>query len=269
MKAAGDWSAQDPVRAQKILEFGLHSLIAVPVAARGAVLGVASFYRSTTPTSFEDDDLVLAQELVTRAAVCIDNARRYTRERTTAVTLQRSLLPQTFTEQAALETASRYLPAGGQAGVGGDWYDVIPLSGARVALVVGDVVGHGLQASVTMGRLRTAVRTLADIDLPPDELLTHLDDIVIRLSAEAASGSDTGAAPEIGATCLYSVYDPVSRRCTLARAGHPLPAVVTPDGSADILDLPAGPLSGWAACPSKPLTSSCLKAACWPSTPTA
>lgn len=249
LKAAGDWSAQDPVRAQKILAFGLHSLIAVPVAARGAVLGVASFYRSTTPTSFEDDDLVLAQELVTRAAVCIDNARRYTRERTTAVTLQRSLLPQTFTEQAALETASRYLPAGGQAGVGGDWYDVIPLSGARVALVVGDVVGHGLQASVTMGRLRTAVRTLADIDLPPDELLTHLDDIVIRLSAEAASGSDSGAAPDIGATCLYAVYDPVSRRCTFARAGHPLPAVVTPDGSADVLDIPAGPPLGLGGLP--------------------
>ncbi|MCQ4080863.1 SpoIIE family protein phosphatase [Streptomyces sp. RB6PN25] len=249
LKAAGGWSAQDPARAELILQQGVHSLIAVPVTARGVVLGVASFYRSATPTPFEDDDLLLAQELVTRAAVCIDNARRYTRERTTAVTLQRSLLPQGLTEQAALEIASRYLPASAQADVGGDWFDVIPLSGARVALIVGDVVGHGLQASVTMGRLRTAVRTLADIDLPPDELLTHLDDIVIRLSTEATIGADTETTGAIGATCLYAVYDPVSRRCTLARAGHPLPAVVTPDRGAEILDLPAGPPLGLGGLP--------------------
>jgi Stage II sporulation protein E (SpoIIE)/Histidine kinase-like ATPase domain len=176
--------------------------------------------------------------------------RPYARERTTTMTLQRSLLPHTLPDQAAVEIASRYLPAGTQAGVGGDWFDVIPLSGARVALVVGDVVGHGIRASATMGRLRTAVRTLADVELPPDELLTHLDDLVIHLSADE---SDTQGAAEtaagIGTTCLYAVYDPVSRHCTLARAGHPPPAVVTPDGTVYFLDVPAGPPLGLGGLP--------------------
>ncbi|GAA3028371.1 hypothetical protein GCM10010448_07920 [Streptomyces glomeratus] len=148
-----------------------------------------------------------------------------------------------------MEIAYRYLPAGAQGGVGGDWYDVIPLSGARVALVVGDVVGRGIHAAATMGRLRTAVRTLADIDLPPDELLTHLDDVVIRLSAEASAGPAIEAAGDIGATCLYAVYDPVSRQCALARAGHVPPAVVSRDGTADLLDLPPGPPLGLGGLP--------------------
>ncbi|WP_344007913.1 ATP-binding SpoIIE family protein phosphatase, partial [Streptomyces thermocarboxydovorans] len=162
----------------------------------------------------------------------------------TAVTLQRSLLPRKLPDQAALEAASRYLPAGAQTGVGGDWFDVIPLSGARVALVVGDVVGHGIQASVTMGRLRTAVGTLADIDLPPDELLTHLDDLVLRLEDPGIT-----APGDVGATCLYAVYDPVSRRCTLASAGHPLPVVVTPGRASERLDLPIGPPLGLGGLP--------------------
>ncbi|MFF0087586.1 SpoIIE family protein phosphatase [Streptomyces canus] len=224
-----------------------HSTLAVPLRARDVILGVAQFFRHGTSDIYEDEDLLLAQEIGARAAVAIDNARRYTHARTTALTLQRSLLPRTVPEQSAVEVAYRYLPAGAQLGVGGDWYDVIPLSGARVALVVGDVVGHGIQAAATMGRLRTAVRTLADIDLPPDELLTHLDDVVIRLSAEAAApggatftAPDTEAPGDIGATCLYAVYDPVASCCTLARAGHMPPAVVRPDGSVEILDLPAG-----------------------------
>src|SRR5690606_38773844 len=139
-----------------------------------------------------------------------------------------------------VEAATRYLPAA-RTGVGGDWFDVIPLSGMRVALVIGDVVGHGIQASATMGRLRTAVRTLADIDLAPDELLTHLDDLVHHLSQE--SGGDAGHS-EVGATCLYAVYDPVSRRCTLARAGHPAPVLIPPGGTAQHLDLPSGPPLG-------------------------
>jgi len=132
------------------------------------------------------------------------------------------------------------------AGVGGDWFDVVPLSGTRVALVVGDVVGHGIHASATMGRLRTAVRTLADVDLPPDELLTHLDDLVIHLTTDddTADGrvrDDTG---EIGATCLYAVYDPVSRVLTLASAGHVPPAVLLPDGTVSVIGLSPGPLLG-------------------------
>ncbi|MFE4533912.1 SpoIIE family protein phosphatase [Streptomyces scopuliridis] len=240
------WERTDPRRAAKMRAFGFHSTMAVPLRARGTILGVATFSRHRSPAPFELDDLLLAEEITARAAVCIDNARRYTRERDTALALQRSLLPRALPEHAAVEFAFRYLPADSGAGVGGDWFDVIPLSGSRVALVVGDVVGHGVQASATMGRLRTAVRTLADVDLPPDELLTHLDDLVNHLAAEASGGQPSGAeaAGDVGATCLYAAYDPVSRRCSLARAGHPQPAMVTPDGTVAFLDLPAGPPLG-------------------------
>ncbi|MFJ6636215.1 SpoIIE family protein phosphatase [Streptomyces sp. NPDC091376] len=164
---------------------------------------------------------------------------RHPRQRTTTMTLQRSLLPHTLPDQNALDIASRYLPAHTEAGVGGDWFDVIPLSGTRVALVVGDVPGHGIRASATMGRLRTAVRTLADVDLQPDELLTRLDDLVTHLTTE-----ETDTTSGTGTTCLYAIYDPISRICTLARAGHPPPAAVDPNGHAYFLDLPAGPPLG-------------------------
>ncbi len=183
-EALGLW-AQDDGHVAQIVEFGIHSFITAPLQARGTVIGVAGFLRSQMSEPFEEDDLALAEELAARAAVCIDNARRYTREHRMAVTLQRSPLPRALPEQDALEAAYRYLPT--QAGVGGDWFDVIPLSGARVALVVGDLVGHGIQASATMGRLRAAMRTLADVDLPPDELLTHLDDVVLRCFEVAES----------------------------------------------------------------------------------
>ncbi|MFF5754260.1 SpoIIE family protein phosphatase [Streptomyces longwoodensis] len=225
-----------------------HSTLVVPLRARGVTLGVAQFSRDGGAEPYDGEDLLLAQEIAARAAVAVDNACRYTHARATALGLQRSLLPARTPAQSAVDVAYRYLPAGDRLGVGGDWYDVIPLSGARVALVVGDVVGHGVHAAATMGRLRTAVRTLADIDLPPDELLTHLDDVVLRLSAEAATDPDDDAA-EIGATCLYAVYDPVSCCCTLARAGHVLPTVVTPDGVHRALELPPGPPLGLGGLP--------------------
>ncbi len=221
----------------------------VPLCARGATLGVARFCRHRNPDRYDDEDLLLAQEIAARAAVAVDNARRYTHARATALSLQRSLLPPRTPPQSAVSVACRYLPAGGRAGVGGDWYDVIPLSGARVALVVGDVVGHDIHAAATMGRLRTAVRTLADIDLPPDELLTHLDDVVLRLSAEAAADPDREDTGDIGATCLYAVHDPVGRCCTLARAGHVLPVVRAADGTVDTLEPPPGPPLGLGGLP--------------------
>ncbi|WP_329415960.1 SpoIIE family protein phosphatase [Streptomyces sp. NBC_00704] len=234
------WLTWDPVRGARVRELGIHSTMSVPIQARGVTLGVAVLTRFRRPDPFTPDDVLLAEEITARAAVCIDNARRFSRERETALALQRSLLPRTLPRTAAVDAASRYLPAA-RAGVGGDWFDVIPLSGMRVAMVVGDVVGHGIQASATMGRLRTAVRTLADIDLAPDELLTHLDDLVVRLSEEAGNEGSPG---EVGATCLYAVYDPVSRRCTLARAGHPAPVVLRPDGVSRRVELPAGPPLG-------------------------
>ncbi|MFG3030010.1 SpoIIE family protein phosphatase [Streptomyces sp. NPDC048253] len=240
------WTTEQPERAVSIREFGLHSLISVPMRARNTALGLATFVRSLNPVSFRSDDVLLARELVARAALCVDNARRYTREHTAAVTLQRSLLPHALAGGTALELASSYLPADPTDGVGGDWFDVIPLSGARVGLVVGDVVGHGIAAAATMGRLRTAVQTLADMEMPPDELLAHLDDLVLRLSGERTddTGAQQGATAFLGATCLYAVYDPVTRRCRMARAGHPPPVVVAPDGRFSFPEPPAGPPLG-------------------------
>ncbi|MFJ2730075.1 SpoIIE family protein phosphatase [Streptomyces collinus] len=236
---SGPWVGHDPVRVRKVRDSGVHSLMVVPIRARSCVLGLALFGRSLEQTPFQEDDLLLAEELVTRAALCLDNALQYARERTAALTLQRDLLPHRVQGGAAVEVASRYVPADADHGVGGDWFDVIELSGARVALVVGDVVGHGINAAATMGRLRTAVRTLADLDLPPDELLAHLDDTVRRLNDEDADVSDPVPAV-VGATCLYAVYDPVTQRCTMARAGHPPPLIVDAQGSVTAPDLPTG-----------------------------
>ncbi|MFI1034474.1 SpoIIE family protein phosphatase [Streptomyces sp. NPDC020951] len=242
-----EWVESSQARADSVATYVIHSVMMVPLRARGVTLGLVHFLRHRTADSFSEDDLLLAEEIVARAAVSVDNARRYTRERRTALALQRSLLPERPPRLAALEVAYRYLPAGSGVDIGGDWFDTIPLSGTRVALVVGDVVGHGIHASATMGRLRTAVRTLADIDLPPDELLTQLDDLVIRLDREEGPevrGRAEETAGDVGATCLYAVYDPVSRRCTMARAGHPPPALVTADGTVRFLDLPTGPPLG-------------------------
>ncbi|SCK06457.1 Na+/proline symporter [Streptomyces sp. WMMB 714] len=230
------WQSMGHDRASRILEYGIHSLITAPLPARGMLLGVVNFWRAEKPEPFEQDDLFLAAELAARAAVSLDNARRYTREHATAVALQRSLLPRALPEQNAVEVASRYLPA--QEGVGGDWFDVIPLPGARVALVMGDVVGHGLHAAATMGRLRTAVHNFSALDLPPDEILGHLDELVTRIDQDAvAAGDETTVA---GVTCLYAIYDSVSHVCALARAGHPTPALTHPDGTVQFPDVPAG-----------------------------
>ncbi|MFJ3311188.1 SpoIIE family protein phosphatase, partial [Streptomyces sp. NPDC086549] len=225
--------------------YGIHSLIAAPIRARGVVLGMANFWRAKRLEPFDEEELSLAEELVARAAVSIDNARRYTREHALAVTLQRSLLPRALPEQSALKVAYRYLPA--HSGVSGDWFDVIPLPGSRVALAVGDVVGHGLHAAATMGRLRTAVHNFSTLDLPPDEILSHLDDLVGRIDQDEANAETT--AEIVGATCLYAIYDPVTRRCTMARAGHLAPALVHPDGTATYPDLPAGPPLGLGGMP--------------------
>ncbi|MGW3074730.1 SpoIIE family protein phosphatase [Kitasatospora sp. NPDC001132] len=249
------WRARDPQTADRILAYGVHSLISVPLQARGLALGTVTFWRADRSEPFGQEDVAFAEELVARAAMCIDNARRYTREYRMAETLQRSLLPRGLPEQSALEAAYRYRPA--QRGVGGDWFDVIPLPGFRVALVVGDVVGHGLHAAATMGRLRTAVLNFSALDLPPDELIARLDELVTHLDQGEArdrgevavgegdiEGQGEGERAVTGATCLYAVYDPVSGRCTMARAGHPPPVLVHTDGRVEFVDLPAGPPLG-------------------------
>jgi serine phosphatase RsbU (regulator of sigma subunit)/PAS domain-containing protein/anti-sigma regulatory factor (Ser/Thr protein kinase) len=242
LTASGGWmSAQDPGRARRVLDLGFHSLITVPLQARGVVLGMASFWRSDG-VPFGAEDLAFAEELAARAAVAVDNARRYTREHTLAETLQRSLLPSSLPDHAAVEVAHRYLPA--LEGVGGDWFDVIPLPGARVALVVGDVVGHGLHAAATMGRLRTAVHNFSALDLPPDELLGHLDELVARIDGDGDGNTEWDGESVSGATCLYAIYDPASGMCSLARSGHPEPALVHPDGTVEFLRVPGSPPLG-------------------------
>ncbi|WP_406178262.1 SpoIIE family protein phosphatase [Streptomyces sp. NBC_00996] len=245
LSASDGWLAQQPERARRILDRGIHSMLVVPLRARGVVLGVVDFWRAQGSPSFEDEDVSLAEELAARAAVCIDNARRYTREHAMAVTLQHSLLPRALPEQSALDVAYRYLPA--QAGVGGDWFDVIPLSGTRVALVVGDVVGHGLHAAATMGRLRTAVHNFAGLDMPVEELLGRLDELVAQIDAEEVVAAEDGQGMITGATCQYAVYDPTSGRLAIATAGHPGPAVVRPDGAVDFPELPVSPPLGLGA----------------------
>ncbi|MGP4000357.1 SpoIIE family protein phosphatase [Streptomyces sp. 8N706] len=240
LRQAREWQEQDPDRTRRAREHGLHSLVTVPLQARGVPLGVANFYRMGDSPVFEQEDLSVAEELAVRAAVTIDNARRFTREHAMAVTLQRSLLPRGQPEQDALEVAWRYQPA--EAGVGGDWFDLIPLPGARVALVIGDVVGHGLHAAVTMGRLRTAVQNFSALDLPVDEVLWYLDELVVRMDSEENTDEAAEAHEGVGvagATCLYAIYDAVTGTCTIARAGHPEPVLVYPDGTVTCPDVPA------------------------------
>ncbi|MFE9999695.1 SpoIIE family protein phosphatase [Streptomyces avermitilis] len=241
------WLAQDPLRKAKLDLLGVHSHLVVPLQARGMTMGVATLLRWKHAEPFDDDDELLVEELAARAAVCIENARRFAREHNTALALQHSLLPHGLPEQSAVEAAYRYLPTDTEAGVGGDWFDVIPLSGARVALVVGDVVGHGIHAAATMGRLRTAVQTLADLDLPPDELLARLDDLVIRLADEA--DATAGGALVIGGSCVYGIYDPISRKLVVARAGHPSPAIAHLREPVEFPDIPAGPPLGLGGLP--------------------
>jgi PAS domain S-box-containing protein len=245
---AMEWGTLSPgVPVATFRDLGLHSALVVPIRSRGVTLGVTTFFRQRHQEPFNEDDLRLAEDLVSRAAVCVDNARRYTRERNAALVLQRSLLPHRLPEQSAVEVAACYRPADELTGLGGDWYDLIPLSGARVALVVGEVPGHGIDAAAAMGRLRTAVRTLAALELPPEEVLAHLDDLVARSAREEGGEPDpagTDSTQAVGSGCVYVVYDPVDGRCTMAAAGHPAPAVVLPDGSVTFVDLPQGPPLG-------------------------
>ncbi|MFF9623213.1 SpoIIE family protein phosphatase [Streptomyces griseosporeus] len=220
---------------------GGHSMVSAALFARGLTLGSIDVWRTEQPEPFDQQDADLLSEMASRAALSVDNARRYTREHRASVALQQRLLPRATTDTPAADTAGAYLPAGGGAEISGDWFDVIPLPSLRCAFVVGDVIGHGLPATATMGRLRAAIQTLADLELDPTELLTHLDGLVDRIATEAGpEHQDT-----IGATCLYALYDPVTGRCALASAGHPPPVVVQPDDSPRILqELSPGPPLG-------------------------
>ncbi|MCX5441442.1 SpoIIE family protein phosphatase [Streptomyces sp. NBC_00063] len=206
---------------------GVHSYLAVPLIAHGEVLGALDLKRTRNPRPFEQDDVTLATELAGRAAVAIDNARWFQSVRNTALTLQRSLLPDHPPHHTGLKIASRYQPAQATSEVGGDWYDIIPLTGDRTALVIGDVMGNGIDAAATMGRLRTATCAYAELDLAPGVLLQHLDKITCDLEHYIV-------------TCIYAVYDPHTKECHIANAGHMPPALARPGRTPALLDLPPG-----------------------------
>jgi PAS domain S-box-containing protein len=227
----------------------VQSTLAVPMVAHDTVVGLAQFARAKGSEPFGDRDRDLAVELAARAAVCIDNARLYRREHERALILQRSLLPPGDPEASGLDIACRYLPGNAATEVGGDWFDVIELPGHRTALVVGDVMGRGLRAAVAMGELRTAVRTLALLDLEPAEVLSALDEIarglgtpggVQQATRTARQPRDADLSEVYLATCVYAVYDSVTRRCTFANAGHLPPVLVEPGEPALMLDVPPG-----------------------------
>ncbi|RKT06656.1 serine phosphatase RsbU (regulator of sigma subunit) [Streptomyces sp. 3211.6] len=202
--------------------------ILAPLRGRRRVIGAAVFLRTPDRDAFETNDLLVAAQLATHTALGIDKAVLYGREAYIADELQRTMLPDGLPQPTGVRLASRYLPAAETARVGGDWYDAIPLPGSRVALVVGDVMGHSMTSAAIMGQLRTTAQTLAQLDLPPAEVLHHLDEQAQRL------GSDRMA------TCLYAVYDPVSHRITIANAGHPPPVLLHLGGRAEVLRVPPG-----------------------------
>ncbi|MGW7059126.1 SpoIIE family protein phosphatase [Streptomyces sp. NPDC054904] len=202
--------------------------ILAPLRGRRRVIGAAVFLRTPDRDAFEQNDLLVAAQLATHTALGIDKAVLYGREAYIADELQRTMLPDSLPQPTGVRLASRYLPAAETARVGGDWYDAIPLPGSRVALVVGDVMGHSMTSAAIMGQLRTTAQTLAQLDLPPAEVLHHLDEQAQRL------GSDRMA------TCLYAVYDPVSHRITIANAGHPPPVLLHLGGRAEVLRVPPG-----------------------------
>jgi serine phosphatase RsbU (regulator of sigma subunit) len=207
---------------------GYTSRMAIPLIARGVVVGCAIFGREPASPPFNRGDIALAGELASRAAVCLDNARLYDRERRTAQALQQGLRPGRARIPDGLEVARHYRPVGDNV-VGGDWHDGGPLPGGRAALIVGDAMGHGPEAAAMMVQLRTAAHTLADLDLPAELMLRKLDTMAAGL-----------AGTPFAATCVYAVIDPSSRSCVIAQAGHQPPVVVFADGTTQVLDLPPG-----------------------------
>ncbi|WP_017239867.1 ATP-binding SpoIIE family protein phosphatase [Streptomyces sp. SS] len=206
---------------------GLRAVLA-PLRGRRRVIGAAVFLRRPERAGFEPNDLLVAAQLATHTALGIDKAVLYGREAYIADELQRTMLPDSLPQPTGVKLASRYLPAAETARVGGDWYDAIPLPGSRVALVVGDVMGHSMTSAAIMGQLRTTAQTLAGLDLPPQEVLHHLDEQAQRLGQDRM------------ATCMYAVYDPVSHRITVANAGHPPPILLHLGGRAEVLRVPPG-----------------------------
>ncbi|MEO3823397.1 SpoIIE family protein phosphatase [Actinomadura sp. B10D3] len=223
------------------------SMVLLPMIARDTLLGFIACTRVPGFRKFDAYDVEIGMEFAARAAIVIDNARRYSRERATALALQRSLLPMRLSAPSSVEVRHRYLPGSKLVEVGGDWYESIALPGARVALIVGDVAGHGVRAAVTMGRLRTALHTLANLELPPADALHVMHELMIELGEQE---------PHF-ATCVYAVYDATTGTIEIASAGHLPPLLAAPGGDNEYLQVPPAPplgVAGGAAIESREFT---------------
>ncbi|TXS41371.1 PAS domain S-box protein [Streptomyces sp. uw30] len=231
-----EFAAHYPELADLPARAGKQSWALLPLTASDHTFGICAI-TFDHPRLLTDEERTLLTATSALVAQALERARLFDAEHTRSRELQRSLLPRDLPAVPACTAAARYLPAGQGMDVGGDWYDIIPLSGGQVALVVGDVMGHGLPEAVTMGRLRTAVHTLADLELPPDEIMSHLNDIVGAMGEESY------------VTCLYALYDSTTRVCSIARAGHPPPALLHPDGTVVFPPLAADPPLGAAEPP--------------------
>lgn len=242
--------ARDDECAALLAAAGVHSYLAVPLIARGEVIGAVGLMRADNPRPFDEDDVVLAGELAARAAVCIDNARLFQSQRHAALTLQRSLLPERPADQPGLKIATRYQPAGATSEIGGDWFDVIPLADDKTALVIGDVMGSGIDAAATMGQLRTSTRTLTQLDLDPDQVLHYLD--------RATAGIEHTIA-----TCAYAVFNPATARATSRWPGTCRRSSCDRAAPPNCSTCPPALRSAWAGSPSVPPASASPPVTSW------
>lgn len=236
------WADVDPEQARVIRAAGAHSLLLAPLTLRGGVIGLVSLYRYGDSEPFTEEDIPVGAAVASRAALGIDNARRYVHEYTVVSALRRALLPQRPAEQPAVRTEHLVLPGRDST----SWFDTISLPGARTALVIGEVTEHGIHAATALGQLRTVVQALAALDLEPDELIARLYDTAEMLARERNQlpPNDPLHRRPLSASCMYAVYDPFSETCVVASAGHPAPLVVDPEGTASVAEVPVGPLLG-------------------------
>ena len=213
-----------PHLAAAFVPLGIESIAYVPLVAGGRSLGVAVF-AWCTPRVLDESEVTFFETLASQCALALDRARRYESERTIAETLQRSVLPESLPSVDGIELAARYLPGTAGVDVGGDWFDVIPLEGGRVGLVVGDVVGKGVKAAATMGQMRNGLRAFALDERRPAPAVSRLNKLLDSVSD----------APF--ATLAYVSVDPRSGVCRYTVAGHPPPLLVSPDrdGGAEFL----------------------------------
>ena len=211
--------------------------IVVPMVGRHDVLGTLTLgVLQESPSRLTEADLPFAEELARRAALAIENSRLYARQRTVAETLQHSLLPERLPELPGVKCAAIYRAGGPGVEVGGDWYDVIPLSGGRLGIAIGDVVGRGERAASLMGQLRNALRAYALDGKEPGQLVNALNVLI----------TDAGA--EHMATMIYGILDPAKSHFCFANAGHPPALRLNAAGQATYLEavggLPLGAIAG-------------------------